>query len=87
MHHFFELWTCKEAFVKGQGGGISFGLNRFEVLFEPESDVASILEETGNRSPWILHQFEPAPGCLGALAVPSPEVKPLLLEWIPPSAE
>lgn len=87
LHHFFELWTCKEAFVKAQGGGISFGLNRFEVLLQPESDVASILEETGDPSPWIIHQLDPAPGCLGALAVPSPEVDPVLLEWIAPSAD
>jgi 4'-phosphopantetheinyl transferase len=86
VHHFFELWTCKEAFVKARGGGISFGLRRFEVLFPTDSGKASILNDDGARSSWIIHRFEPAPGCLGALAVEGERAVVSLLEWSPPAS-
>lgn len=81
VHHFFELWTCKEAFVKAQGGGISFGLSRFEVVFGPEGRGAAIVEEDGGVSSWKICRLEPADGCLGALAVEAPEVQIALLDW------
>ena len=87
IEHFFELWTCKEAFVKAQGGGVSYGLSRFDVVFDPVGSSATIEGEDEGLGPWFVHRFEPTPGCLGALAVPDREMAPLLLDWVVPSAE
>jgi 4'-phosphopantetheinyl transferase len=39
---FFTLWTSKEAYLKAQGTGLSFGLDRFEVRLVPEEPIARI---------------------------------------------
>ena len=70
IEFFFTLWTCKEAFVKAHGGGVSFGLDRFDVELEPHGAGAII---TGNRGdetfdPWFVFRLDPDQGFAGALA-------------------
>ncbi len=81
--YFFALWTCKEAFVKAHGGGITFGLSRFDVQLEPGADSAIIVSnQSGERvSPWYAHRFEPGPGFAGALAVEEREPRLTLWNW------
>ena len=70
---FFNCWTRKEAFVKARGDGLGFGLNRFDVSLEP-GGLARILRVdhvSGDRCGWMLGEFNPAPGFVGAIVVQS----------------
>lgn len=53
---FFKTWTCKEAFLKGIGFGITFGLDQFSVNVNP-LELARILQVKSDRyqiSDWAL---------------------------------
>jgi 4'-phosphopantetheinyl transferase len=70
---FFNLWTRKEAWLKATGDGISELLHRVEVSFAPGAVPALLalpahLEAKGE---WYLQALQPAPGFIGALALPS----------------
>lgn len=81
--YFFALWTCKEAFVKAHGGGITFGLSRFDVQLEPGAGSAAIVgNEAGEPlAGWYAHRFEPGQGFAGALAVEEREPSLSLWDW------
>ena len=68
---FFDLWTCKEAYLKAIGEGLAFGLDQFEILFSA-SQPPKILTIQGNlqaAQPWYLQQLTPVLGYVGAVAV------------------
>lgn len=68
---FFNCWTCKEAYLKAKGVGLSSRLNQFDVSCEP-GEPARILEtrsEPQEAARWSLQRVTPAPGYRGALAV------------------
>jgi 4'-phosphopantetheinyl transferase len=70
---FFNLWTRKEAWLKATGEGIAHSLNRVEVTFMP-GEPARLLalpncSEPGER--WHIRELSPAPGFVGALALPN----------------
>lgn len=67
---FFACWTCKEAFVKALGLGLSMALGRFAVAVPPRP--AALLAIDGDRHAagrWSLHRLDPAPGHAGAVAI------------------
>jgi 4'-phosphopantetheinyl transferase len=53
---FLSLWTCKEAYLKGIGGGLSLPLDCFSVTSDERLDS------------WLLASFTPAPDFVGAIA-------------------
>ena len=68
---FFRCWTRKEAFLKGCGKGLTFGLDQFTVSFtaaEPAAILATPFDP-GEASRWSLRHLDPGPGYAGALAV------------------
>lgn len=70
---FFRCWTRKEAYVKAVGDGIALGLDRFDVSLEPREGARFLaLEGDPERArAWTLVHIEPAPGYVGALALPA----------------
>ena len=69
---FFALWTCKEAYLKALGGGISRGLASFEVEINGQGQ-ARLLRSDGTRDPgWTLRQLVLGSSLVGAVAVQSP---------------
>jgi 4'-phosphopantetheinyl transferase len=70
---FFTLWTRKEAWLKAFGEGIAHSLNRVEVTFLPDEParLLALPKESGSLSDWTLHQLIPAPGFIGAVALPN----------------
>lgn len=78
QHLFFHLWTCKEAYLKATGEGIT-GLKRVEIALKPGGSIAipqvnTIPQE--NNSPdnnpavaWTLMQLTIDPAYAAAIAV------------------
>ena len=60
---FLRLWTCKEALVKADGGGISAGLHRAVFDLDENAEIASPRDRS-----WQVVPFAPAAGFLGAVA-------------------
>jgi len=66
---FFNCWTRKEAFIKAQGDGLGYPLDRFDVSLAP-GEAARLLrvgDEAGDACGWRLMSFAPAPGFVGAV--------------------
>lgn len=69
---FFHAWTRKEALVKASGQGLGFGVDRIEVTLLP-GEPAKLIRLDGCEkaaAAWSLLHVEPAPGYVGALALP-----------------
>lgn len=67
---FFRYWTCKEAFLKAQGVGLSRGLGSFDVGLEPRmAHLAATRPDHEEANRWSLHEVESSPGYAAAVAV------------------
>jgi 4'-phosphopantetheinyl transferase len=67
---FFRYWTCKEAYLKATGEGLS-SLDQVEIIFNPPDSP-----KLSHTNHWILQELIPADNYVGAVAFPS-EVKNL----------
>ena len=66
---FFDMWTCKEAFVKALGHGLLCHLNQFHVL-QSHKKAAKLLGVDWNSKEaahWSLDTFVPVPGYTAAV--------------------
>src|ERR1700722_1713240 len=80
---FYALWTRKEALLKATGDGIGQSLSQVEVSFS-EGEPARLLELHGSSEAaqaWTLRELLPAPGFLGALAVPGTDIRLNCWRW------
>ncbi len=68
---FYELWTAKEAYLKGRGVGLSLGLDRFEILFDASPPGARVrLTESGAfEQGWHIQTLSLPEQLAGAVAV------------------
>ncbi len=84
-HAFFRCWTCKEAFVKARGQGLSLPLDHFDVSFTPGQPAAllSVADIPGEASRWSLYTLTPAPGYTAAIAVEGCDWQLKTWEWMP----
>jgi 4'-phosphopantetheinyl transferase len=83
LEAFFCCWTRKEAYLKGRGEGISFGLDRVEVSLSPgePATILSVLDDPDVSRHWTLEHLVPAPGYLGAAAVETDKVTFKRFAW------
>jgi len=67
---FFQIWTCKEAVLKAEGGGLRRSLEKVQIEFGQETGTArAILADRFNAGrTWSIKIFEPAAGYTAALA-------------------
>jgi 4'-phosphopantetheinyl transferase len=68
---FFRCWTCKEAYIKARGEGLSLPLDQFDVSLAP-GEPAAVLgtqPDPSEASRWSLQELTPASGYSAALAV------------------
>ncbi|TWH99943.1 4'-phosphopantetheinyl transferase [Luteimonas cucumeris] len=66
---FLRLWCAKEAVLKAHGHGLAFGLHRLAFAAHAQGLAMTACDPAlGLPSDWRLHEFEPAPGYLAAIA-------------------
>ena len=68
---FFRYWVAKEALLKGQGVGLRFPIDEFEVQFDDRALSARIGIRTSSRlsSDWTVQMLPVESGWMGAVAV------------------
>jgi 4'-phosphopantetheinyl transferase len=68
---FFKTWTCKEAFLKANGSGLTVPINHVEISLETEGvvELISIGDDKEQPKHWRLEMFNPFPGYQAALAI------------------
>ena len=68
---FFDFWTCKEAYLKAIGTGLSFGLDKVEIdiVAGTDSVLASINGDADEAAAWTLQLLNVASGYAAALAI------------------
>jgi 4'-phosphopantetheinyl transferase len=83
LEAFFCCWTRKEAYLKGRGEGMSYGLDRFEVNVTPGEPAAILraVDDPDVSRRWTLEHLTPAPGYLGAAAVETDNVTFRCFQW------
>ncbi|MFZ0807231.1 MAG: 4'-phosphopantetheinyl transferase superfamily protein [Candidatus Sulfotelmatobacter sp.] len=68
---FFRCWSCKEAFLKAQGVGLSRGLGSFDVEVNSArpAHLIATRPDAGEATKWHLHEVKGAAGYAAAVAV------------------
>jgi len=71
LRTFFEIWTCKEAYLKGIGLGLTFPLNRFAVVTAPgrSPKLLNTEFESSNPGRWSLRNVAIDPRYVACLAI------------------
>jgi 4'-phosphopantetheinyl transferase len=73
---FLPWWTCKEAFIKALGQGLSMPLANFSILVSAGGRV-----ELAGWDGWSLRTFQPAPGYVGALVAEGRRLRLRMCVW------
>ena len=82
-HQFFSYWTCKEAYLKMQGKGITGGLAQCELSIEPaQPEVGlSLLDQQGEREACALYRIRGGAEHVGAVAIACPSAQISYWNW------
>lgn len=67
---FYRGWTCKEAYIKARGKGLSLPLNGFDVPLNPVEPATLLVDRInpGANLEWTLMDIKPAENYTAALA-------------------
>jgi 4'-phosphopantetheinyl transferase len=66
---FYACWSCKEAYLKARGDGLTRAPTSFEVVLPIKFPSTSIVDPAaGAMRGWWLHPFEPAAGFIASAA-------------------
>lgn len=80
---FFRCWTRKEAFVKAEGSGLSFPLDKFSVSLDKDNE-AILLEtkwDSNEKHKWGLFSLAPYKQYLAAVAIKGKIDDYIIKEW------
>jgi 4'-phosphopantetheinyl transferase len=80
---FLTYWTCKEAYLKMRGIGISGGLTQCEIALDPDGVRAAVVfpDDAQRESSCSLFRINAGQAHIGALAVESPSVEVSFWDW------
>ena len=81
---FFSFWTCKEAYLKMEGRGLSKGLAQCEITLQPDSVGVALsqLDKQDQVKPCSLLRIHASPEHVGAVAVEDPTAEISYWDWI-----
>ncbi len=67
----YSIWTRKEAVLKARGVGLREPMHSISVSVSREAPprVTAFADGSDDPEEWLLHDFEPAPGVAGTLAL------------------
>ncbi|MCA9500834.1 MAG: 4'-phosphopantetheinyl transferase superfamily protein [Nitrospira sp.] len=80
---FLTYWTCKEAYLKMLGVGLSGGMAHCEIALDPDSLNANVLvtDRQSRNDACSLFRINAGESHVGALAVGCPSVEVLFWDW------
>lgn len=80
---FLEIWTCKEAYLKGKGIGLSVPLRDFSIAWDETGQprLAWSRIDSQDTQRWRLHRVLIEPGCVGCLALSGKSRELHLASW------
>ena len=83
---FYRGWTCKEAYIKATGRGLSYPLNSFSVSIDPKKPAALLHIDDLPNEPhrWTIQSLDVAEQYAGAVMVAQPDCHVECWDW--PSA-
>jgi 4'-phosphopantetheinyl transferase len=83
IESFIKGWTCKEAYIKALGAGMSHALDKFEVSMAPGVPAKLLRVEGDSReaSRWSMHYFQLAPDYACAFAAKSIQFEIKFWRW------
>ncbi|WP_342349521.1 4'-phosphopantetheinyl transferase superfamily protein [uncultured Nitrospira sp.] len=83
MQEFLSYWTCKEAYLKMRGMGLSGGMAQCEITLDADGLKATVLSrnEPTRENDCSLIRINPGQSHIGALAVACPSVEVLFWDW------
>jgi len=86
---FFTLWTCKEAYLKAIGTGLSLDLDRCEVLLVPDELMARVrlLGESRPHEECLVRTLTLGPDYAGAVAAEGEDWRLRFRQWPEPESE
>lgn len=67
---FYQIWTAREAFLKGLGSGFHFPLDQFFVHFTDTQHAVIKSEQLPAAQNWKIESFHLEANCIAALAYP-----------------
>jgi 4'-phosphopantetheinyl transferase len=79
---FMRIWTCKEAYLKATGEGLSRPFDEVVVALDGGA-VRGLHGTSGEALGVSVHTFDPAPGYVGALVVRAERAVMRVQEWNP----
>lgn len=80
---FLRLWTCKEAWLKACGRGLSLPIHHSEIRVSGEvASFRSVNGSVADAGRWSLRLLTPAVGYVAAVCAEAPEFHLRLREWV-----
>jgi 4'-phosphopantetheinyl transferase len=80
---FYRGWTCKEAYIKATGRGLSLSLSSFRVLIDPDhpASLVQVNDQPDEPLHWTTSSLEVAPDYAAAVMVSQPNCRIQKWDW------
>lgn len=83
MSTFFNIWTCKEAFIKATGRGLGLGVSRCGFSLSQPNQLLECPDEYGDVSRWTCVSIDVGDQTSASLIVKSNRCQPIIYTFDP----